>query len=179
MGYDGKINRKLRILEPNDECLYKLAYEDDKKSYFKRKDILNYVNENYLENDNIVEENLLYDLNTFKTLRDDVEITEKNWDVFQGFITIYVALITDLLKSQRTYITRLCYILLILTISSVIYLVRTRKYSNYYRLKYINNAIYTLETIKEDMDKYESSRENYKTTKNKYSPRAMHQRKRH
>lgn len=153
MGYDGKINRKLRTVELNDddECLYKLAYDEEQRRYFKRKDILHYVNEHYLEKDNIIEENLLNDLNTFKTYRDDVEITEKNWDVFQGFITIYVALITDFLKSESDVIIRLCYTLLILTISMVVYFVRTWKRSNYYKLKYINNAIYTLETIKEDM----------------------------
>lgn len=180
MGYDGKINRKLRTVELNDddECLYKLAYDEEQRRYFKRKDILHYVNEHYLEKDNIIEENLLNDLNTFKTYRDDVEITEKNWDVFQGFITIYVALINDVFKSERAYIARLFYILFILAISMVVYFVRTWKHSNYYKLKYINNAIYTLETIKEDMDKNENSREKYNATKNKYSPRTMYERKR-
>ena len=237
MRYDGEINRKLKTVELNDdyECLYLLAYDEEKRSYFKQKDILKYVNEHYLESDNIIEENLLNDLNTFKTYRDGVEITEKKWDVFQGFITIYVALITDFLKSESDVIIRLCYTLLILTISMVVYFVRTWKRSNYYKLKYINNAIYTLETIKEDMyrngnsdtesdeiissvndklddgntedistedaddgnteditaedadERYEGLeltevREirtyTYKATKNKYSPRAMYERKR-
>ena len=74
MRYDSKINRKLRTVElNNDECLYKLAYGDDKKNSFKRIDILNYINKHYLENDNIIEENLLNDLITFKTYRSQVE----------------------------------------------------------------------------------------------------------
>lgn len=224
MSYDGKINRKLRTVELNDddECLYKLAYDEEKRSYFKRKDILNYVNEHYLENDNIIEENLLNDLNTFKTYRDDVEITEKNWDIFQGIITIYVALFNDVFKSETADFMRLCYILIILAISIVIYLIRTCKHSNYYKLKFITNAIYTLETIKEDMcrngnsgiesdeiissvndklddgntedistedanERYEGLELTevkeirtyaYKATKNKYSPRAMYEKKR-
>ena len=50
--------------------------------------------------------------------------------------------------------------------------------SNFYKIKYINNVIYTLETIKEDMDKNENSRDKYKARKNRYSPRAMYERKR-
>lgn len=222
MRYDSKINRKIRTVElnDNDECLYKLAYDEEKRRYFKRKDILNYVNEHYLENDNIIEENLLNDLNTFKTYRDDVEITEKNWDIFQGIITIYVALFNDVFKSETADFMRLCYILIILAISIVIYLIRTCKHSNYYKLKFITNAIYTLETIKEDKyrngnwctesdeiissvndkqddgnsedittedadERYEGLEltevkeiRTYKATKNKYSPRAMYERKR-
>ena len=57
MSYDGKINRKLRTVELNDddECLYKLAYDEEKRSYFTHKDILKYVNEHYLKKDNIIE----------------------------------------------------------------------------------------------------------------------------
>lgn len=201
MGYDGKINRKLRTVELNDddECLYKLAYRDDKKSSFKRIDILNYVNKHYLEKDNIIEENLLNDLNTFKTYRDDVEITEKNWDIFQGLITIYVALFNDVFKSETAVFTRLCYISLILAVSILVYLIRTCKHSNYYKLKFVTNAIYTLETIKEDKyrngiwckksdERYEGLEltevkeirtYTYKATQNKYSPRAMYERRRH
>lgn len=199
MSYDGKINRKLKTVELNDdECFYKLAYEDYKKSSFKRKDILKYVNVHYLEKDNIIEENLLNDLNTFKTYRDDVEITEKNWDIFQGLITIYVALFNDVFKSETAIFTRLCYISLILAISILVYLIRTCKHSNYYKLKFVTNAIYTLETIKEDKyrngiwctksdERYEGLEltevkeirtYTYKATKNKYSPRAMYERKR-
>lgn len=85
MGHDVKINRKLKTVELNDdyECLYLLAYDEEKRSYFKQKDILKYINEHYLESDNIIEENLLNDLNTFKTYRDGVEITEKNGMFFK------------------------------------------------------------------------------------------------
>lgn len=51
------------------------------------------------------------------------------------------------------------------------------KHSKSYKLKYINNVIYTLETIKEDMDKTENLRAKYKATRNRYSPRAMHEKK--
>ena len=102
----------------------------------------------------------------------------------------------------------------------MIYLIRTCKHSNYYKLKFITNAIYTLETIKEDKyrngnwctesneiisrvndkqdddntediatedadERYEGLEltevreiRTYKATRNKYSPRAMHERKR-
>lgn len=95
MRYDSKINRKLRTVElNNDECLYKLAYGDDKKNSFKRIDILNYINKHYLENDNIIEENLLNDLITFKTYRSQVEEYIANGEIFQNILNLYFTVIS-------------------------------------------------------------------------------------
>ena len=189
MGYNGNINRKLRTVEINDddECLYKLAYDKDKRSYFKRKDILNYVNEHYLENENIVEEDLLNDLNTFKTYRDDVEQISNNQDniskIFSLILTI-LSTILGVIGKKLIYENNLLYaviwILMIVVayINMIFNIFKTTSKSESAKLKYINNAIYTLETIKEDMDKYENSRAKYKAMQNKYSPRAMYERKR-
>ena len=198
MRYDSKINRKLRTVElNNDECLYKLAYGDDKKNSFKRIDILNYINKHYLENDNIIEENLLNDLITFKTYRSQVEEYIANGEIFQNILNLYFTVIsifisfnfgvlsikkdlnaTLFFETMKNNTTIFTLVVLLFIFSIFLAFKRKKKKSQSSKLKFIDNAIYTLETIIEDMDKNENSRENYKATMNKYSPRAMYERKR-
>ncbi|MFR6598254.1 MAG: hypothetical protein ACLURU_01880, partial [Finegoldia magna] len=151
-------------------------------------------------NDNIIEENLINDLNTFKTYRDHIqqEITMKSlieiiWSVVVTMVSILVAIyigyiaLKDYIKIEGDNF--LNFILknikigtIIIMLISGVYLglsINERfKHSKSYKLKYINNVIYTLETIKEDMDKTENLRAKYKATRNRYSPRAMYERKR-
>lgn len=227
MRYNGKINRKLRTVELNDneECLYKLAYDEEKRSYFKRKDILNYVNVHYLEKDNIIEENLLNDLNTFKTYRDDVDSLVRNQSSFSDYLAMLIAIlgiIFDIIEDYKTIRQLVLVVVLIIFGIFLFCLYQNGNKSESARLKYITNAIYTLETIKEDMyrngnsdtesdeiissvndklddgniedittedadERYEGlvltevkeiRTYTYKARKNKYSPRAMHERKR-
>lgn len=204
MGYYGKINRKLRTVELNDdECLYKLAYEEEKRRYFEREDILNNVNEYYLKKDNIIEENLLNDLNTFKTYRDDVEQIYNNQDLFNKILSLLLTCVTTIfgaIGNKGNYEYKLLFGLMIaiVYINMIYNVFRTTSKSESYKLKFISNAIYTLETIKEDKyrngnwgtksdERYEGLEltevkeirtYTYKATKNKYSPRAMHHRKR-
>lgn len=225
MGYDGKINRKLRTVELNDseECLYKLAYDEEKRSYFKRKDILNYVNVHYLEKDNIIEENLLNDLNTFKTYRDDVDSLVRNQSSFSDYLAMLIAIlgiIFDIIEDYKTIRQLVLVVVLIIFGIFLFCLYQNSNKSESAKLKFITNAIYALETIKEDMyrngnsgtesneiissvnakqddgnteditaedadERYEGLEltevkeiRTYKATKNKYSPRAMYERKR-
>ena len=155
MRYDGKINKKLRTVELNDdECLYKLAYDEEKRSYFKRKDILNYVNEHYLENDNIIEENLLNDLNTFKTYRDDVDSLVRNQSSFSDSLAMLIAIlgiIFDIIEDYKTIRQLVLVVVLIIFVIFMFCLYQNSNKSESAKLKFITNAIYTLETIKEDM----------------------------
>lgn len=239
MGYDGKINGKLRTVELNDddECLYKLAYEEEKRSCFSREDILKYVNYYYLENDNIsdnindnmFEENLLNDLNTFKTYRDDVDTRVRKESDLGQFVTICLAMFSIIINVLLNPGSKKALVVgsgLIVMVSYLFYLYSASNKSESAKLKFITNAIYALETIKEDMDKngysgmksteininvndyqrddindemstdYKRFTENdkdiydglkltevrkiktYKATRNKYSPRAMYERKR-
>lgn len=187
MRYYGKINRKLRTVElnDNDECLYKLAYDEEKRSYFSRKDILKYVNDHYLENDNIndnmFEENLLNDLNTFKTYRDDVDTRVRKESDLGQFVTICLAMFSIIINVLLNPGSKKALVVgsgLIVMVSYLFYLYSASNKSESAKLKYITNAIYTLETIKEDMDKTENLRAKYKATRNKYGPRAMHHSKR-
>lgn len=160
MRYDGKINKKLRTVELNDddECLYKLAYDEEKRSYFTHKDILKYVNEHYLKKDNIIEENLLNDLNTFKTYRDDVEQIYNNQDHFNKILSLLLTCVTTIfgaIGNKGNYEYKLLFgLMIVIVYINMIYNVfRTTSKSESAKIKFITNAIYTLETIKEDMDK--------------------------
>lgn len=155
MSYDGKINRKLRTVKlKDDECLYKLAYDEEKRSCFTREYILKYVNKHYLENDNIIEENLLNDLNTFKTYRDDVDSLVGNQSSFSDYLAMFIAvlgIVYDIIEDSKAM---KYFVLVVVLISFVIFvfnLCSTGNKSESAKLKYITNAIYTLEAIKEDM----------------------------
>lgn len=203
MRYDGKINRKLKLVE-FDKCIlkripYKLQYENFKLYGNGYEKVLEYVQKYYINNNNIIEENLINDLNTFKTYRDDIqqEITMKSlieiiWSVVVTMVSILVAIyigyiaLKDYIKIEGDNF--LNFILknikigtIIIMLISGVYLglsINERfKHSKSYKLKYINNVIYTLETIKEDMDKTENLRAKYKATRNRYSPRAMYEKK--
>lgn len=158
MGYDGKINKKLRTVElkDNEECLYKLAYDENKRSYFKRTDILNYINEHYLESDNIIKENLLNDLNTLKTYRDDVDSLVRNQSSLSDYLAMFIAvlgIVYDIIEDSKAM---KLFVLVVVLISFVIFifcLYQNGNKSESAKLKYITNAIYTLENIKEDMDR--------------------------
>lgn len=209
MRYDGKINRKLRTVELNDddECLYKLAYDEEKRSCFSREDILKYVNDHYLENDNIsdnindnmFEENLLNDLNTFKTYRDDVDSLVRNKGSQSNYLAILIAIsgiLFNIIEDYKCIRLIVSFIVLLMFLIFMKYIFSNSKNSELEKLKYIINAIYTLETIKEDMyrngnsgtesdEKYEGLEltevkeiRTYKARKNKYSPRTMYERKR-
>ena len=226
MRYDSKINRKLSLIKIKkkkyilmpDVVEYKLAYGKTKHNYFKKKEILNYINENYLKNDEIIEENLLNDLNTFKTYRDEVDSIVRNQSEFGQFLTICLAMISIIINvklNPGSEKTLLAISGLIVLLSFLYYCYCTSSNSGSAKLKYITNAIYTLETIKEDMygngnsgtesneiissvnDKLDDSNtedadevyeglkltelkeiRTYKARKNKYSPRAMYERKR-
>ena len=225
MRYDGKINKKLRTVElkEDDECLYKLAYDENKRSYFKRTDILNYINKHYLESDNIIEEKLLNDLNTFKTYRDDVDSLVRNQSSFSDYLAMLIAIlgiIFDIIEDYKTIRQLVLVVVLIIFGIFLFCLYQNSNKSESAKLKYITNAIYALETIKEDMyrngnsgtesneiissvndklddgntedittedsnERYEGLEltevkeiRTYKATKNKYSPRAMYERKR-
>ncbi|MDU4731103.1 hypothetical protein [Finegoldia magna] len=254
MRYDGEIREKLNHIEIEKECKifpdvikYKLAYDKIKHRTFKNEEIIDYINLNYLNNsDPIIEENVMNDLITFKTYKIDREAGISHFDIIQNGLSIFIAAIIGAISFSATclaseYISKniikegvsqwiIIHTLGIFVMSLIFYitiaLFRVGKNSMSSELKFINYAIYTLETIKEDMEKNENSgmrntemninvneyqsdektdekitkaknftkndegrydgleltevREirTYKATKNKYSPRAMYERKR-
>lgn len=228
MRYDGKINRKLSLIKIKekhkrfpDEVEYKLAYGKTNHSSFSNEEILDYINENYIKNDDIddiIEENLLNDLITFKTFKTDRETGNRILDIIQNGIAIVLSAVAMIISTSVSYLTSenisrflirpsvaiwiLDKMLVIFIVSMMVYIgifmFRVGKDSISRDIKFIDNAIYTLETIKENKyrngnwgtksdEKYEGLELTevkeirtyaYKATGNKYSPRAMHERKR-
>lgn len=247
MGYDGKINRKLSLIKITekrkifpDKVEYKLAYGKTKHLSFSNEEIFDYINENYIKNDDIIEENLLNDLITFKTFKTDRETGNRILDIIQNGISIVLSAVATIISTSvaclnskkilgriinpNAAIWIIDKMLIIFIVSMIIYssifIFRVGKDSISRDIKFIDNAIYTLETIKEDKyrngnwgmksdeiissvndklddgntediatedadERYEGLMltevkeiRTYKATKNKYSPRAMYERKR-
>ena len=236
------IKKILKRLSEKTEVWYSLSYDEEKHRYFDKEFLLKYLNENYLDDKNkkIYEKNLINDLITLKTYRDDVEQISNNQDHFNKILSLLLTCVTTIVGAtgnKGNYEDKLLFGLMIaiVYINMIYNVFRTTSNSESYKLKFITNAIYTLETIKEDMyrngnwctksdeiknsvndrsddcntediatedaddgntediatedadERYEGLEltevkeirtYTYKATKNKYSPRAMYERKR-
>ena len=194
MRYDGKIKNGIELkesegnlfqriiikilkkLKGDSEVWYSLSYDEEKHRYFDKNYILSYLRDNYLNNKEDIEPTKLSnDLITFKTYRDDVEQISKNQDKISKIFSLIFTLLSTILgaigKKHSLFNQFLGIMILVAYINMIWNILRTSSKSESYKLKFITNAIYTLETIKEDMDKYENSRAKYKAMQNKYSPR--------
>lgn len=186
MGYDGKIREKLKLVRLNNEKIeYELSYllSPNCRTFtaLKKDEIINYVNEYYFRKNQIDYDNLINDINVFKSYRDDVDINVRKENDINWLFTILIAIVTiftNNLKGDNADEIKFIYFLIVAVEVTIYSLATNGSHSKAYKLKVINNVIYTLETIKKDMDKNENSRDKYKATKNKYSPMAMHERKR-
>lgn len=231
------LKKIIKKLNGNEEAWYKLSYDEQEHKYFDKEFLLKYLNEKYLNDNNKEknEKNLINDLITLKTYRDDVEQIYNSQDHFNKISSILITLLATILgaigkkgnyKDDFLVFQILVAIIAIAYINMIYNILRTTSKSESYKLKFITNAIYTLEAIKEDMDKngysgmkntemncnvndYQSDYKTdekitkaksftkndegsydgleltevreirtYKATKNKYSPRAMYERKR-
>lgn len=185
MRYDGNIREKLKLVRLNNkEIEYELSYllSQNCRTFtaLKTIDIINYVNEYYFREKQIDYDNLINDINVFKSYRDNVDINIRKESDIHQFTTIGIAIIAILLSIvNNDKINKYIIIaLVLLAIIDYIYIrITISSLSDSHKLKVINNAIYTLETIKEDMDKNENLRAKYKATRNKYSSRAMYEKK--
>ena len=242
--------RAIKKIISNNEVWYKLSYDEQEHKYFDKEFLIEYLNEKYLDDKNkeidennlddknkeIYEKNLINDLITLKTYRDDVDTIVRKQSDFGQFLTICLAMISIIINvklNPGSEKTLLAISGLIVLLSFLYYWFCTGSNSESAKIKFITNAIYTLETIKEDMDRngnsdtesdeiissvndklddgnteYISTEDaddgnteditaedaderyegleltevkeirTYKATKNRYSPRAMHERKR-
>lgn len=186
MRYDSNVREKLKLVRLyNNKIEYELSYllSQNCRTFtaLKTIDIINYVNEYYFKKKQIDYDNLINDINVFKSYGDNLDINIRKESDIHQFTTIGIAIIAILLSIVNTekIIKYIISALVLLAIIDYIYFrITISSLSESHKLKVIKNAIYTLETIKEDMDKNENSREKYKATRNKYSPRAMYERKR-
>lgn len=209
----------LKKLKGDSEVWYSLSYDEEKHRYFDKNYILSYLRDNYLNNkDDIEPTKISNDLITFKTYRDQLVFQKQNSSLFEKILTSSFAIVSILIAIGFGFLNLkdvigktltanifndILYTIKLLLITYVIYIIfytwRINNNLKLNRLKVINNAIYTLETIKEDMYRIDNSGTEsderyegleltevkeirtyaYKATGNKYSPRAMHHRKIH
>lgn len=179
MRYDGKIREKLKLVRLNNKKIeYELSYllSPNCRTFtaLKKDEIINYVDEYYFRKNQIDYDNLINDINVFKSYRDDVDINVRKQNDFGQFVMMVIAIITVLVSIIKFHnlIIDLILTLMLLAIAYLVhFLTTTCSHSESNKLKVINNVIYTLEAIKEDMDKNGNSRAKYKSMQNKYSPR--------
>ncbi|MFR2891441.1 hypothetical protein [Peptoniphilus grossensis] len=165
----GCINR-IKLL--NLEISYELSFEPNKNlRYLNIDEILGYFNQNYINANEVNKErltkNLAKDLITFKTYRDDIEIRLKGRELITGFlstaatvISILIAFLTDAIdyvkgEDLKLITENVSWLLTIVIFMMAGYFILVLY--NYYRnsnankLKIVNNLIYNLEALKDEM----------------------------
>ncbi|MDU4045335.1 MAG: hypothetical protein E7H35_00235 [Peptoniphilus harei] len=154
--------------------------------YMRIKEIEDYINSHYVDQEYIDKTKITNDLVIFKTYRDDLKIDTENDGKFPNllstFMTVYIAFLSLEIADKSNYFAELSRlkekkvdnsviaemsekihqisgnILVIISIIILISLftllfsvIRTGKRSNTNRLKVVNNVIYILESIKENL----------------------------
>lgn len=161
MGDNGKKESKLRLVRlENKNIVYELSYtvSTNCKTFTKldKNQIINYVNEFYLDANQIDYDKLLNDLNAFKSYRDDVDISVRKEGEFISYVALFVSLIAISVKliDVKEIANTIFAVVLILAIVCHFYMMYNNGInSGSTKVITLNNAIYTLETIKEDMDR--------------------------
>lgn len=172
MRYDGKIREKLKLVRLNNkkiehELSYVLSPNCRTFTALKKDEIINYVDEYYFRKNQIDYDNLINDINVFKSYRDDIDINVRKENDFNQFVMLVIAIIAILVSiinfdNTGTIIKNLIAALTLLVLADYVYYrIITGSHSEANKLKVINNVIYTLETIKEDMDKNGSASMKY------------------
>lgn len=162
MRYDGKIREKLKLVRLNDgkieyELSYLLSPTCRTFTTLKKVEIINYVDEYYFSKNQIdydnFYDNLINDINVFKSYRDDVDINVRKENDFNQFVMMVIAIITILVSIFKNNKVLIIALIPLSLIGYGYFMFTISSHSESYKLKVINNVIYTLEAIKEDMDK--------------------------
>ena len=113
------------------------------------KNIANYIQVNYFDKDKIEKGKLINDLIVLKNYVNKIKVDLDTEKFIVSGITIYVATITIVISEAHTLGTGILFVL----VSLFVYLSfkRTRKKSDLNKLKIIENGIYILEAIKDEM----------------------------
>lgn len=180
MEYKTDLKKYLRTAKIGKQNFsYELSYEKVKDlNYLSREEILRYINDNYINDDQFKKKDLINDLIAFKTYRDYVEENVTKDDIFEKFLSVFISILSIFaavkigmlqIESQilsgknggdnssiintilEESIPLGMLVLGFIIIYFLIYLTRVGKRSEPSKLKIVNNVIYILEAIKEDM----------------------------
>lgn len=156
------------LILDNKEYKYTLSYyETYTTNEFKSDDVIKYINNNYsnfdFKNcDEEIRQNLLNDLILFKTLKNEFEINIRNDDLSKDTMQFYVTAIGIFLAilsagkitiTTGTMLAMIGVVVLYVFLNQIMIRIRTSKKSDSWKLRAVNYAIHTLETIKEEIDK--------------------------
>ena len=141
----------------SDIC-YELSYDKDKDlKKIDGQEMLNYINDYYINGVDLEIDKFINDLITFKTYKDELDLIVENKNAFYSVLAVLLALlaIATSVKSGRipdkiaVIIYIILFVLIVLIFGEYIYL-RVNKKSNFNKLKVVNNVIYFLEAIRDD-----------------------------
>lgn len=161
MENSNEFNNLLKTVKlDNGKILYNLSCTTGNLKYLKKDQILNYVRKNYIESKPSNKAQLINDLNTFKTYRVDIEKNLQHQGIISGFfstiatvISIIIAYELGVMKSSTNgnLSSGLIVALTIVIGSLAILLANLCKNSEMNKVKVLNNAIYILEALKEEI----------------------------
>ena len=140
----------------SDIC-YELSYDKDKDlKKIDRQEMLNYINDYYINGEDLEIDKFINDLITFKTYKDELDLIVENKNAFYSVLAVLLAVlaIATSVKSGRIsdgiaiiiYIK--LFVLIVLIFGEYLYL-RVNKKSNFNKLKVVNNIIHFLEAIRD------------------------------
>lgn len=167
----------------NQEREYQLSFKSDNYEnnphHMTIKNVIDYVQTNYVEQDTIEKGNLINDLVVFKTCRDNIELGIDD----QGFIinilaiqiATYAVIVSIVCKDMDLSETNFPIVLLSVLILVLDYLYmrfRSCKSSQYSKLRTINDVVHTLEAIKENLVAIPDSKEFEIEVKSKISQKS-------
>lgn len=189
MAYKSDLKKHLRVANIKDEDIsYELSFQTNRSfKYFTKCDVVNYIEVNYINDNRFEKKELINDLITFKTYRDDIKTKIASQDMFEKFFAITITIVSillavfvgffqskeDLIKEYKSkgftealardfvdkhfkklgedFSWTLKVLLILFLIYCIFLFVRVCKKSESHKLTVVNNAIYILEAIKEDM----------------------------
>ena len=161
MEKNNEFNNLLKTVElDNGKILYNLSGTRDNLKYFKKDKILKYVKKNYIEHKPSNKANLINDLNTFKTYRVDIEKNLQHQGIISGFFSTIATVVSIIIayelgviqSSTDENLSRVLIVALTIVIASLaILLANLCKNSEMNKVKVLNNAIYILESLKEEI----------------------------
>lgn len=119
-------------------------------------DMEDYLKSNYLGKEFIKKDKIINDLVIFKTLRDELEISIRNNNIFSEFIssiiTVFIAIATSDYAKEEGFLKSAIIIFLGYTfIKYAMLIVITGNKSDSKKLVCVNKIIYTLESIKDNL----------------------------
>lgn len=137
--------------ESGSEIAESKKYDLSNTKYLNAQNIASYIQVNYLDKDRIEKGKLINDLIVLKNYINKIKVDLDIEKFIVSGITIFVAVITIVISEAHELGAWILLLLVILFV--ILYIRRTNKKSDLNKLKIINNGIFILEALKDEMVK--------------------------